>query len=220
MYFDSSAFLLDAGDSQLFKETPTSTGVNNNLHTEGLGFTQNKKRLDHSGNALGQRIIEKNKKLKRVSKQSSGDVENSVMSGHGIMEDEDELLLLRRSDKQTAGIRQEKETVVHNKHMKGNNREGQTSLPGEIIPKTFNNHHDSVAGMMIPPDNDDAAFKRKRNKTRSKQKNIRRDKRPENERPEHIRAGQGRLLTEVGELIIRYSFIHRTYDLNRRPRHV
>jgi hypothetical protein len=44
----------------------------------------------------------------------------------------------------------------------------------------------------------EGGFKKKKSKTRSKQKNIRRDKRPMDQRPEHLRdGGEGhRVLTD------------------------
>jgi hypothetical protein len=49
-------------------------------------------------------------------------------------------------------------------------------------------------------------FKRKRKKTRSKQKNIRRDNRPEDKKPEYLKMGsvtyQGRELTEETRRIL------------------
>lgn len=90
MYFDTSAFLL--GD-----EAPEAASVRPQVDsTAGLGFSGSKKKASaeaRTNDALGQRLDKKRRKAERSKEEASA---GGQISLHGILDDEDALVELRR----------------------------------------------------------------------------------------------------------------------------
>jgi hypothetical protein len=193
MIFDSSAFLLDdTDDSDVVNTalgaatTSTSTSSTVNAVTStGLGYSK-KRKSSTVDDALEKRLLER----KRKDKKKTGLVDRESESRgtlHGILEDEEALLSARMAKKPNSIV-------------------PRPAAPKSAVAKT----DPSVTKIFekstsVPPQTQvDEPPKRKKSKTRSKQKNIRRDTRADELKPDHIRNGGGRVMTEVGSWLVPY----------------
>eukprot|EP01041_Mallomonas_annulata_P004503 gene4503-8955_t len=209
LYFDESTsqFQLDddwfASTEEKISQTPLelkqtkNDTVVNGSNKFGLGFSG--KVVEKDSDAFEQRL--KNKKRKK------SDNENE-MDQHGIMEDTEisrtSLSLSKKNTKNDSNVQKSATKVVSNKDKNTDSNKSNSHPPNipldkpSTIQASKSNKDKSLT--LINTTNDEAdttTFKKK--KKRSKQKNIRKDTRTMDQKPEHLRPGEnfrGRPLTQ------------------------
>lgn len=200
MFFDRGAYLLeDEGEVEL--ESSRST-VPVNLTTAGLGYETRRPR--ETSEALAKRLEGKQRRHRKTKRLPSAGEELAVIPSHGTQDDDDEQLLANRYKKRPAVATVEtgskddaKQQLTH-----AIREEGRHAPPadGRVDGTSNGSAVEAPMGNRIQDssDRDDGTERRRRKtKTRSKQKNIRRDRRPDHLKPEHIRNGEGRRLSEA-----------------------
>lgn len=201
MIFDSSAYLLEEeGTIEAVSSliSPANT-------TTGLGFER--RRARETGEALAHRLEEKQRRHKKAKREASGAERarrSEAVSSHGTQDEDEEELLSRRYKKPSESV----PAINLPAHASSSSVEidvgsaGVTSVGGDPIESRT---HDDPE-----PTSEERAGERRRRKTRSKQKNIRRDRRPDHLKPEYIRNGEGRPLSEA--TVARLNLLEKSSD--------
>jgi hypothetical protein len=167
---------IDNGETKFRSQGKNSVDVNDSRNQQGIGYTKK---------VVAQPSLSDSALVKRIKRNQDGGIKHKsqVIEQHGIVEDDSEL---SRTSIQKVSSHAKKEPIV---------------LP----PKSNVNDVESKKEV-IPNMEEGENRKRKRIKTRSKQKNIRRDRRSENHKPSHLVIGSkdycGRPLTEVCKSIL------------------
>lgn len=182
---------------------------------KGLGFKASKQgqlanRSSHE-NTLAQKLEKSNKKRKAEELNNFGvDIGN-----HGVADDfEEESRILATGKLPTAAKAQQQSQSLKakSKPLRPNNKLMLSKVLADPVDIAVSSTHaEDDTGVPLQPQeqndyNQQSPTKHKRKKTRSKQKNIRRDNRPDHARPQHLQLGSkdyaGRPLTENTKVIL------------------
>lgn len=192
------------------EQEPVQSNISSNQKGRvGLGF-DNKSSTGADGSRVkNDALLEKLKKSDKKRKREADQQLQSHSMSHGLVEDDEEfesrIKLVSSLSMKVEGHEEQKKPVVSSKSVQKSNKNNESDVkttqsnnmktvsnipepvkPVPVLsePKGVETGHSNLADSQT-----DKSKKRKRIKTRSKQKNIRRDNRPDDQKPSHLKFG-------------------------------